>query len=187
MESRELLYACFGFLALTLVTLALFYWFFSPHGLSGNREIENFTGCAEAGNTVIQTYPRTCILADGTQFLEDPDVPGCAGDYECDLGYYCNLGDCGIFSPEKGCASDGDCALADSTLRLSCCYAGACNEIDYSQPKWVAVNSGWLLAQRAINCPPASDCGPAPLCAVWTTNSSFRAACLNSTCEKIPA
>ena len=82
------------------------------------------------------------------------------------------------------CVTDEDCALVNKELGLSCCYAGTCQEIDYSEEKWIAVNSIWLRLSQEQKCPSKEECGPAPLCAVRIKNNDFQAKCDAGICKK---
>jgi hypothetical protein len=89
-------------------------------------------------------------------------------------------------SSSSSCSADSDCVLADRDLGYSCCWAGRCEPIDYSLPKWMAVNAGWLADGKAKNCLAPDKCGPAPGCPTRIINASFAAACVSGACQKVP-
>lgn len=124
--------------------------------------ISSFEECVAAGNPVMESYPRQC-RAGGKTFV--------------------SLTDLFDVSKDASCEADADCILVDSGLGFRCCWAGACEQIDYTDGKWVAVNKGWFDRQRIEHCP--QDCGPAPLCAVRVLNDNYTAVC-NGICEKVP-
>jgi len=127
------------------------------------EEINSFEECVEAGNPVMESYPRQC-RANGKTFL--------------------SLTDLFDSSKNASCAADDDCRLVNSGHAFACCWAGACDEIDYSSDKWIAVNKEWFENTREQHCP--ADCGPAPGCAVRAVNENFTAVCQDGICEKVP-
>lgn len=126
-------------------------------------DINSFEECVAAGNPVMESYPRQCRAGNRT---------------------FVSLVDFFQVNKNTSCESDSDCVLADSSLGFSCCYAGACAQINYSQDKWVAVNRSWYSAQRDTYCP--QECGPAPGCPIRVINDSFEAVCSGGICEKTP-
>ncbi len=90
------------------------------------------------------------------------------------------------FPLNNSCNQDSDCRLIDTSWGYSCCYAGACTQLDYSQNQWVAVNGTWFQTQQSTYCPSKTRCGPAPGCAVHMINGNYHASCVNSICKKIP-
>jgi hypothetical protein len=98
------------------------------------------------------------------------------------------------------CQVDRDCVLIDQRLGLACCWAGACDPIDYSRASYIAVNQASFEASREEHCPAdteeyapealtqkARGCGPMPGCPVPPAiNDRFVAACIEGFCEKVP-
>jgi hypothetical protein len=150
------------------------------------KEMNSFDDCAKAGYPILESYPRQCRAPDGRIFVEPRVSEVCASDQECGEGFYCKHGLCTEFLPDMSCLIDDDCQLINKDLRFSCCWAGACEPIDYSLDTWIAVNKDWFAEQRATECPTPEDCGPAPMCAVRAINENFRAQCINSVCHKAP-
>jgi hypothetical protein len=126
--------------------------------------IQSFEDCVAAGYPVMESYPRQCRTADGRTFI--------------------SLTDLFDSSKDTSCIKDEDCTLVDEELAFSCCWAGACREINYSEGKWIAVNNDWFEQQRLRHC--TADCGPAPLCAVRVKNDNFTASCVEGMCKKLP-
>jgi hypothetical protein len=129
--------------------------------------ISSFDDCARAGYPILESYPAQCRTPDGRTFVQPlPSPPP--------------------FAPETACGTDADCLLINSEHGLGCCYAGACEPIDYSEEKWVAVNAQWFESQRAEHCPSKVECGPAPGCAVRAANTNFTGKCFGNACLKAP-
>ena len=149
-------------------------------------EINSFDDCAKAGYPILESYPRQCRAPDGRVFVEPGISEVCTSDQECGEGFYCKHGLCAEFLPDVSCRIDDDCQLINEELGFSCCWAGACEAIDYSLDKWIAVSKDWFAEQRAANCPPPEECGPAPMCAVRAINENFEAQCMNNVCQKVP-
>jgi hypothetical protein len=84
------------------------------------------------------------------------------------------------------CTADADCQLVNSELEFACCYAGACQRINYSEGKWIAVNAEWFNSAREANCPSKGECGPSPMCPTWMPVDDIEAKCIASKCEKVP-
>lgn len=126
-----------------------------------NKTINSFEECVLAGNPILKSYPAQCKTKEGKTFTE-------------------NI----LVSPEKKCETDSDCMLIDKTLNFSCCYAGYCNAIDYSQEKWIAVNQKWFNEKQDQYCPPIEECGPAPGCPTEIINDGFEAKCIQNQCVK---
>jgi hypothetical protein len=150
------------------------------------QEMNSFDDCAKAGYPILESHPRQCRTPDGRVFVEPVLSEVCTSDQECGEGFYCKHGLCAEFSPDVSCRTDDDCLLINEDLGFSCCWVGACEPIDYSLDKWIAVNKDWFAEQRATDCPPPEECGPAPMCAVRAINENFRAQCMNSVCQKVP-
>jgi len=69
-----LVIAVIGIVAI-LIAVALFTSFNQTNentvnNINADNLIKNFEECASAGNTVMESYPRQCITADGTLFKE---------------------------------------------------------------------------------------------------------------------
>jgi len=129
------------------------------------KEVANFEQCAESGYPVMESYPRQCRTPDGRVFVEKID------NFDTEKNITCN--------------TDDDCQLINKELGFSCCWAGACEEIDYSLNKWIAVNKNWFNKEREKKCLSIQECGPAPLCPVKIINDNYRAQCINNICKKV--
>jgi hypothetical protein len=127
-------------------------------------DIDSFEECAAAGYPVMESYPRQCRTPDGRTFV--------------------SLIDLFDTSKDTSCTADEDCVLVDRELGFACCWAGACEAINYSEAKWIGVNRDWFERERSDNCP--GDCGPAPACAVRSLDENFTARCVDGICEKVP-
>lgn len=128
---------------------------------TGNGDITTFEECVAAGNPIMESYPRQC-RAGGKTFI--------------------SLSDLFDVSKNTSCSADDECRLVNSELAFSCCWAGACEPMDYSLERWIAVNAQWYEGQREQHCP--ADCGPAPMCAVRVVNDNYTAICQEGICEK---
>lgn len=84
------------------------------------------------------------------------------------------------------CRIDADCQLINADHRFSCCRTGACEAIDYSLDKWIAVNKTWFEQGQRENCPVGRECGPAPICPTRIINENFTAKCVDQKCKKVP-
>ncbi len=88
------------------------------------------------------------------------------------------------------CQADSDCILINQKYGLSCCYEGACQEIDYANDEWVAVNSLDFEKKKEQKCGSQDKgsrierCGPAPLCAVRSVNENYSTSCIDNKCRK---
>lgn len=145
--------------------------------------VSSFEECA-AYYPVMESYPRQCNTPNGEHFVEVIGVGGCENNSECTAGYFCKSGLCTEFSPKISCDEDTDCMLIDGTQRFACCYAGACDGIDYSHAKWKAVNTEWYMEGQQENCPNQVACGPAPGCPTQIINDDYEARCEENICVK---
>lgn len=96
------------------------------------------------------------------------------------------------------CEVDEDCVLIDQRLGLACCWAGACDTIDYSHISYIAVNRASFEMSREEHCPPDTEgfapealtqkergCGPMPACpAPSVIDDRFAASCVEGFCKK---
>ncbi|MEK6902936.1 MAG: hypothetical protein AABX02_05115 [archaeon] len=147
--------------------------------------VNSFEECA-AYYPVMESYPRQCNTPDGQHFVEVISTSGCESDSECTSGYFCKSGLCTEFSPDISCTQNSDCTLIDIIQRYSCCYAGQCDAIDYSNAKWKSVNKEWFMEGQQQYCPSLDACGPAPGCPTQIAYDGFVAACQSNICVKIP-
>jgi hypothetical protein len=83
------------------------------------------------------------------------------------------------------CKTDSDCVLINKNNGFSCCWAGACDVVDYSLDEYVSVNSSSFYNFRQEFCPSENECGPSPGCPTTMINDNFKAKCVNSLCVKI--
>jgi len=100
----------------------------------------------------------------------------------------------GDFSPENvnqqienvslSCEVDSDCVLADTSHNYDSCWAGACDEIDYSLDAYTAVNAESFSAFIQDR---YKECGSAPRCPSTVINNDFSAVCVQNLCKKIAA
>jgi hypothetical protein len=127
-----------------------------------SSQINSFEECVAAGNPVMESYPRQCRAGNRT---------------------FVSLLDLFDVSKNLSCETDDDCMLVNEELGFRCCWAGACEQLDYSQEKWIAVNKLWFEGRQDEYCP--SDCGPAPLCAIQEINTNFTVEC-SQQCMKVP-
>lgn len=148
------------------------------------RKVNSFEECQKAGFPILESYPRKCQTPDGRTFTESK-VKICNSDEECKEGFYCSQKSCKEFSPRLDCLIDGDCEMINKELNLSCCFAGVCEEIDYSLDKWIAVNKNWIREERNKNCPSMEECGPSPACSVAPISDNFKAKCVDRVCKKV--
>ena len=92
-----------------------------------------------------------------------------------------------IFTAQAfACSTDDDCTLVNQNSGWACCYSGACQEIDYSEEKWISVNKNWFQNGRSLNCPSEAQCGPQPLCPVRQVNENYYGKCNAGVCKKTP-
>lgn len=124
--------------------------------------IRSFEDCEKAGYPVMESYPRQCRTPDGRTFISGTDFIDS--------------------NRNMACSVDPDCVLVNKELGFGCCYAGACQPINHSDAKWIAVNKAWFDSVQDMHCP--DDCGPAPGCAVQVLNDSFEASCIGGSCVK---
>jgi|GEM_PF-4673618 len=152
-----------------------------------------------------------CICKENSCFK----TASCKKDDDCyseafEELYKCKESKC-TFTPEEipidfnqisiNCSADDDCMLINKELGFRCCWAGACEEIDYSLDKYISVNKESFLKLRTENClegdvwqATTSEekiredevCGPPPLCPTRIINDNFIAQCVNNTCQKVP-
>lgn len=139
--------------------------------------IKNFDDCARAGFPIMESYPRQCRTPDGRTFVEQGVSQICRYPGDCEAGFFCKYGACTEMNINSSCSDDSDCVLINNELGFSCCWAGACEERDYSLDKWVAANRNWFEEGREKYCPSIEECGPAPGCATRLLNDSFEAKC----------
>ena len=134
----------------------------------------SYEDCVAAGNPVMTSYPAQCHdPKSGKSFVSQKDILDSQKDVSC--------------------KTDSDCNLLNHDYGLGCCWAGACDRVDYSKKNWIAVNSKWLEVQRTDNCPSKEpkgnelygECGPAPGCAAQPINENFVAKCVKNTCTKV--
>ncbi|MBN2251183.1 MAG: hypothetical protein JW724_03815 [Candidatus Altiarchaeota archaeon] len=124
--------------------------------------VSDYTECVNAGYAVMESYPRQCRTPDGKTYTED--MPA--------------------LEPETGCREDAGCMLVNRARGFSCCWSGACEEIDYSLDGWIAVNRTWFEEGREKVCPSRQDCSPAPLCPTRIINAGYTANCSGNECVK---
>jgi len=171
-------------------------------------EIKSFDDCVKAGYPVLESFPRQCKTPDGRTFISEEDQNQILKNIrtfdDCEATGFpimesyprqCRTSDGRTFVSQKdrfdidrniSCQSDQDCELANSDLGFQCCYAGACEPIDYSLDKWIAVNTDWYIAGRTSYCPAKEECGPAPGCAAQAKNLNYSAKCIARECRKVP-
>lgn len=149
--------------AVTLLVIGIVFLIISNNA-SDVSTINSFDKCAEAGYPVLESYPRQCKTPDGRTFVEEVEIVNSI--------------------PKTNCELDENCRLINQDLGYRCCWVGACDAIDYSQDKWIAVNKAWFEKGRAASCPPTEECGPAPLCAAKAVNLDFTAQCIDQICQK---
>ncbi|MBD3210577.1 hypothetical protein GF318_04315 [Candidatus Micrarchaeota archaeon] len=139
----------------------------SQGNASANNSAENITSfeeCVQAGYPVMESYPRQCRTPDGKTFE--------------------SLSDRFEISKNTSCNEDSDCLLVNRELGFSCCWAGVCEAVNYSEDKWIAVNRKWFNESREQYCP--RNCGPRPPCFVEPLNINYSARCIGNQCEKVP-
>ena len=161
---------------LAMIILWLAFWM-HPSSPEAPTTINSFDECARAGYPIMESYPRQCRTPEGKLFVEEVVSGVCRYSQECGPNFYCKHGVCTELEYQHECTQDEECMLIDNTLGLSCCYAGACAIIDYSEEKWIAVNKEWFEQQHQQYCPSEEECGPAPLCPIQSKNENFRAKC----------
>ncbi len=96
---------------------------------------------------------------------------------------FVNLGENNV---SVSCRKDTDCKLIDTSLGLSCCWAGACDSLDYSKDSFIGVKKSSFDKIQRDNCPSPEQCGPAPGCPLAIKDNNFEAKCIASVCKKVP-
>jgi hypothetical protein len=155
-----------------------------PQDCKVSQEITNFEQCARAGYPIMESYPRQC-RADGKTFVEEAITEVCRYPQDCGEGYFCRFGVCTEFTPETNCKTDEDCQLINKEYGFSCCYIGACQIINYSEEKWMAVNVNWFANGHEQYCPTKGECGPAPMCPVQSIDENYHVKCIKGNCIKV--
>ena len=91
------------------------------HAAEPEHTINDFEGCVEAGNPVMESYPRQC-RAGNEIFVEEIDDPMTftEEDHEKEQGPFCGDDVCGIDEDCHGCPED--CGCKDEER----CYDGEC-------------------------------------------------------------
>ena len=87
------------------------------------------------------------------------------------------------------CNIDNDCVIIDKDINYRVCWPGACEKVDYSLDKYIAVNEESYEKYKESESkfrPSIEECGPMPGCPTWNININFDAKCLNQQCKKIP-
>jgi len=162
---REL---CYALMAILLLPLPGCIGSGTPDGYQDGtnttvQRIHTFDDCARY-YLVLESYPRRCMTPDGRSFTSDKDA--------FDAWF------------DASCVDDSDCVLVDGSLGLSCCYAGACKEVDHSSDDYVAASASWYRDAKDSVCPDATECGPSPLCPVHMADQGYRARCEAGICIK---
>lgn len=99
------------------------------------KGVLNFEDCAEAGNPVMESYPRQCIH-NGKTYVEDLGRAYCTDDQrDTDVCTEIYQPVCGWFDPEKVVCVKYPCAVTFSNLCFACMdknvlyyTEGACSE-----------------------------------------------------------
>ncbi|MDP2648253.1 MAG: hypothetical protein Q8P35_03375 [Candidatus Yanofskybacteria bacterium] len=189
-EKRQLLVRVGLWVILAALLAGAIFMVMRDEGPKDDALITSFQECADAGHPVLDTFPRICKLPSGETFVEEVVIRTCQEDSDCSEGLSCQGGICTDFAVEISCQLDSDCEIINRSLKFACCWAGACDVVDYSEPKWVAVNAKWYSDQKATACPSARECGPVPLCrdakAVVVGEESYEAQCIANACQKVP-
>lgn len=86
----------------------------------------------------------------------------------------------------RECGADKDCVLVNKQLNYSSCWPEACEEIDYSLSRYVAVNEESFKDFKENTGPSRDECGPQPLCPIKIVNDNFTARCVDNICVKVP-
>ena len=97
------------------------------------------------------------------------------------------------------CQSGQDCIIVNKETMFSCCWAGACDEIDWSLDKYIGINKARWGMEKNNRCYNGLDensaegkqllydkCGPAPKCPIFLKNANFEAKCITGMCTKVP-
>lgn len=176
----------FNFLAL-LIVFFFFYWIFAKQGQQQYGFINDFRTCVKAGYPVMESNPRRCRVPNGEIYVEPSVITQqCVNDTDCGQGKFCGQGMCQDFVLDSSCQKDGDCKLINKDLNFGCCWAGVCDPVDYSNPKWVAVSRGWFEPARTQACASQPACGTRPMCPAQLANDSYEARCVGGLCTKLP-
>lgn len=146
------------------VLFAVVIFLFGCVGQS-TAKIKTFEDCVNAGYPILESYPRQCRTPDGRNFISGTDFLE--------------------VNQNASCSKDADCRLVNKKLGFGCCWAGACEALNYSEDKWIALNKEWFEDVQEKNCPSKPECGPAPMCAVRAIDTNFSAKCISSQCKKV--
>ena len=167
-------------------------------------EIKSFDDCVKAGYPVMESFPRQCKTPDGRVFISEEDLKKIRTFEDCEAAGYpimesyprqCRTPDGRNFvsnldryniEKDISCTSDSGCGLVNSAYGFGCCYAGACEPVDYSLEGWEAVNAEWHQSASAKYCPTTEQCGPAPMCLPRPVNENYSAKCIAKECRKVP-
>lgn len=87
------------------------------------------------------------------------------------------------------CESDSDCTIINSEVNYQSCWPGACEQVDYSFDRYVAVNkvSFEKYKESELKFRPSNEkCGLGPECPVSFINENFDAKCVGGKCQKVP-
>jgi hypothetical protein len=150
-----------------LVLLTIAYFLFKQTKLSSVSRSLTWEDCVKDSRSVImEIYPARCSIAGVgtvTQPISDEDKKK-------------------LIPPvDAGCQNDSDCTLVVKDSWGDCSLITACQPIDYSEEKWVAVNQEKYAASIRGCEIPAMMCDPKPL------NDKFSAKCVSGSCRKEPS
>jgi hypothetical protein len=148
------------------------------------KKVASFAECSQAGYPVMASYPRQCTAPLEGIFVEPSISEYCNSDNNCSTNMYCDHGACKQVVLDASCKIDEDCKLVNKNLNYACCWAGVCDEVDYSKDNWVAVNKDLFSAERSQTCPAKSSCGPTPGCPREIINDAYQARCSSGQCVK---
>ena len=146
--------------------------------------VNNYEECVQAGYPIQEKKISIECLANGRTFAKLKDH--CKTSQDCPTGFDCTEQVCKEVIPQDTCQTNTDCLLINKNHEFGCCWTGACEPIDYSSRKWVAVNRNWFETEREKKCPFPAECGPAPMCASRSINTNYEARCTQGKCQKIP-
>ncbi len=180
-------------------------------GTKNTSAITNFKECAEAMQVVMESYPRRCRTPDGRTFVEEVTVPvdppikgegemcgGIAG-FMCEAGLTCKMdgdypdasGTCirqseDTINFDTSCTTNSDCRLLNTEFGVNCCGLGSCDPLDFSLPKWQAVNTKAYEKEQISQCSAVKmRCPMMPTCQlIKSINEDYRPSCVNKTCVK---